>query len=308
MKPEFTVCVYFADESESSFCMASPSFKSPQKIPSKSQGKPDKKSSTRKPDKRSATKEVRQKKQFQTIYRKSQRSLVGRTKNTEVESDQSESEDESEDESEEENAPEGNAPEGNAPKGNASEGNDTAGDKLKKKGKSEKKEDPIHYNGIDIREDVYQMTEIPLDFYYKKVPKPPNKGEPPNQGEPEDWLVMEATETVWIQKSDQPRTKFALEVYDNFKHVEDLKATTVYREIKKDPSLFRFMELTEADQKKIAKNIDKFPNVIDKDFNFVEIIRCPTEERPNPFTGDYIFFSKHLKLSFLIGIFNHFSK
>ena len=155
MKPEFTVCVYLADESEASFSMANPSF-------SNSRGKPDK---------RSSTKEVRQKK-FQTVHRKSTRSLVGRPKNTEVEvsesdqsdqSDQSDEDESDEDESEEENAP---------------EGNDTAGvSKLKKKGekkskkKSEKKEDPVHYdlNGIDIREDVNKMTKIPLDFYYKKV-------------------------------------------------------------------------------------------------------------------------------------------
>jgi len=153
---------------------------------------------------------------------------------------------------------------------------------------------PVHFPPkTEIKEDVCYMKKVPIDFHYELEAKPRNLTQ--------QWLVMKTDKTVvqkktknqiekevWIQKSEITRPSYEADVMNNLGYLADKSAKELCEEILNEPREFRFLELSKSEKTKIKNKIEKYDNVTDPNFNFVEIIRYDSQ---NPFTGIFPYIS-----------------
>ena len=190
------------------------------------------------------------------------------------------------------------------------------GQEKKKRGRSQEKEpketkkksrevDAIHFHPrTDVKNghNVGIMKRVPIAFHYEPKPKPHNLSEQWLELVVDKLIVQKKTKRqeeqqkeVWIKEYEQPREYYEYEVMTNIKNLVDSedRAKELYDQISEAPDDFRFLELSKPEKRKIDKKIDKLDDVIDRKFDFVEIIRVPDPSDPlksNPFTGIFPYF------------------
>ena len=155
---------------------------------------------------------------------------------------------------------------------------------------------------------------MPLDFYYKKEPKPndimndwirlielPSEFSPKKKKQlKKENEIIKPAEVVKIYKCDPKYTRekyqaLACQKVDAMKKEE--LATDLRDSMIMNPDDYRLMELSPSDYNKIKSQMKEFSNVDAEDFKYYEIIRDVEDTAQNsPFTGNFESFSKMIEI------------